>query len=128
MELPMQAFVILFYFILPIYSFYVILFFLQFDKASEHTSFSCSVTDVFTQLNQCLNVIDNLECPHQETQQKYMRGYSNILQTVLTAYAEKVKQVFPVHIENHPKVNKKNKKNNAIMENDTSLILDEQLG
>ena len=34
----------------------------EFPKASEHAKFSCSVTDVFSLLNQGLSVIQRLDC------------------------------------------------------------------
>ena len=60
----------------------------QFQKASEHVLFSCSVTDVFTQLNQCLAVIKQLECPVEELATCYMHHFSQTVEKVLLAYAD----------------------------------------
>jgi hypothetical protein len=54
----------------------------EFLKASEHALFSCSVTDVFTQLNQCFDVIKKLECPHPEVVKRYMKRFSEVLYNI----------------------------------------------
>jgi len=58
----------------------------QFQKASEHALFSCSVTDVFTQLTQCFDVIKKLECPHPEVVKSYMKRFSKVCELIPATY------------------------------------------
>lgn len=75
---------------------------LQFQKNTEHSNFSNSVVDVFTQLTQCFEVLQKLECQDDQIWNRYMKRFAKTVVKVLIAYADVLKNDFPVHVRNEP--------------------------
>ena len=69
-----------------------------FQKSSEHSLFSNSVVDVFTQLTQCFDVISKLETPDPEIVKRYNKRFAKTIGKVLTTYAEILKTDFPNYV------------------------------
>ncbi|KAF6778879.1 hypothetical protein AHF37_01824 [Paragonimus kellicotti] len=66
-----------------------------FQCSSEHVLYSNSVVDVFTQLNQCFDVIRKLECPDNEVEGHFLHRFSLTVEKVLLAYTDRVLADFP---------------------------------
>ncbi len=77
---------------------------LQFQKNTEHSNFSNSVVDVFTQLTQCFEVLQKLECQDPEIWKCYMNRFAKTVVKVLTSYADLLKQDFPNHVRDESTV------------------------
>jgi len=66
-----------------------------FRKNTEHSNFSSSVVDVFTQLTQCFEVLQKLECQNPAIWNRYMKRFAKTVVKVLTAYGDLLKRDFP---------------------------------
>ena len=62
------------------------------------------MVDLFTQLTQCFDVINKLECPDPEVVKRYMKRFAKTIVKVLIAYTDIVKKEFPNFVNDEHKV------------------------
>ena len=76
----------------------------KFQKNTEHSNFSSSVVDVFTQLTQCFEVLQKLECQNPAIWNRYMKRFAKTVRQVLKAYSDLLKGDFPKIVKDERQV------------------------
>ena len=66
----------------------------SFATSTDVALFSCSVVDIFTQMNQSYEVIRKLDCPHPDVLGNYMKRFSKTIENVLLDYVRLIEDDF----------------------------------
>ena len=61
------------------------------------------MVDLFTQLTQCLDIINKLECPDPEVVKRYMKRFAKTIVKVLIGYTDIVKKEFHKYVNEERK-------------------------
>ena len=59
---------------------------------------------MFTQLTQCFEVLQKLECQDPDIWRRYMKRFARTVVMVLTAYSDLLKADFPSHVKDEATV------------------------
>lgn len=65
-----------------------------FKKNTDHSLFSSSIIDIFTQINESYKILSKLECSNESAQNNFLKKFSQNVDKVLIVYAKLVENTF----------------------------------